>query len=123
MYAKLKGIYASDADPIESHSPENPSHFLVHTMLFIGPSGTEEADTFQTTICSPSGLASLVADWGIVLNYPLIVAEHWDFPAIKQRIEKACSACSGETWLDIIPKLALLGRWEFAGYQQHSPRI
>ncbi len=103
-------------EPLESFSPDDPTRFMVWVTLSIGLEGTEAADDFQALICSARSLAAMVEGSGIVVGQPLIVAETWDYPLIRQRIEDYCAACEGEEWEDILPMLTRLGLWEFENF-------
>src|SRR4051812_20639009 len=116
MRAELKFIAPVGMEPLESYKPASPDLFMVWVTLSIGLEGTEAADDFQALICSVRSLAALVAESGTVVGQPLIVAESWDFPVIKQRIEDYCAACRGEEWEDILPLLMRLGLWEFENF-------
>jgi hypothetical protein len=116
MRAELKDIASTGVEPLETFEPEDPTQFLLWVTLSIGLQGVDAADNFQALICSTRQLAALVGQSGVVVGQPLIVAETWDFPLIKQRIEDYCAACEGEEWEDILPMLTRLGLWEFENY-------
>jgi len=122
MKAQLKDIVSADVESLETFTPDDPTRFMVWATLSIGLEGTEAADNFQVLICSVRSLASLVAESGVILGQPLIVADAWDFPHIKQRIEDYCSGCEGEMWEDILPMLTRLGLWEFENYDPDASR-
>ena len=120
MRAQLKEIAPLGAGGLETFQPDNPALFMVWVTLSIGVEGTEAADDFRALICSVSSLSGLVAESVVLLGQPLIVAERWDFPLIKQRIEDYCSACEGDEWEDILPKLMRLGLWEFEDFNPNG---
>src|SRR4051812_998915 len=101
MRAQLKYITLVEEGSLESFKPDNPALFMIWVTLSIGIEGTDAADDFRTLICSVRSLSGLVAESGIILGQPLIIAERWDYPLIKQRIEDYCTACEGEEWEDI----------------------
>jgi hypothetical protein len=117
MKAELKYIASSDVGSLEDYAPDDPTRFMIWVTLSIGVEGTEAADDFNALICSPRSLMAMVAESGVVVGQPLILAETWDFPQIRQRIEDYCSACEGEEWEDILPMLTRLGLWEFEAYK------
>jgi hypothetical protein len=123
MRAELKDIVAIGAEPLESFRPADPAVFAVWITLSIGVEGKEAADDFQALICSVRSLGGIVAESGLIVGQPLIVAETWDYPVIKQRIEDYCAACQGDEWEDILPLLMRLGIWEFENFNPDQPVI
>src|SRR3954451_11746455 len=120
MRAQLKEITPVGVENLDEFKPDNPALFIVWVTLSIGVEGTDAADDFRALICALRSLSGLVAESGVLLGQPVIIAERWDFPIIKRRIEDYCSACEGEEWEDILPKLMRLGLWEFEDFNPNG---
>ena len=116
MRAELKDMSSLGVEPLESFTPDDPTQFSLWVTLSIGVQGFDAADNFQALICSTHNLMDIVRQSGALVGQPLIVAETWNLPLIKQRIEDYCAACQGEEWEDILPMLTRLGLWEFENY-------
>ena len=121
MRAELKDVFSVEVESLEGFTPDDPTRFMVWVTLSIGVEGTDAADNFRTLICSVRSLGAMVAESGIIVGQPLIVADAWDFPLIRQRVEDYCAACEGEEWEDILPMLTRLGLWEFENYNPDGP--
>ena len=121
MRAELKDVSSIDVESLEGFTPDDPTCFLVWVTLSIGIEGTDAADNFRALICSVRSLGAMVAESGVIVGQPLIVADAWDFPLIRQRVEDYCTGCEGEEWEDILPMLTRLGLWEFENYNPDGP--
>jgi hypothetical protein len=116
MKAELKDVSSSTLESLESFTPDNPSSFSLWVTLSIGPEGTDAADDFEALICSVDSVAAMAAESSVIVGQPLIIAERWDYPQIRQRIADYCSACQGEEWEDVLPMLTRIGLWEFENF-------
>jgi hypothetical protein len=121
MRAELKDVFSVEVESLEGFTPDDPTRFMVWVTLSIGVEGTDAADNFRTLICSARSLGAMVAESGVIVGQPLIVADAWDFPLIRQRVEDYCASCQGEEWEDILPMLTRLGLWEFENYDPDGP--
>ncbi len=116
MRAELKDIHSPDVE-LNKFFPENPEHFAIFVQLFIGLEGESGSDTFDSYLCSPSGLVELLKDQDILIGRTLIIAREYDYEAVRSRIAKYCSRTLSDTWTEIAQKLLRLGHWEFENYK------
>ena len=121
MRAELKDVSSIDVESLEGFTPDDPTRFLVWVTLSIGirdGCGRQFLGA-RPARSGPSG--PWWAESGVIVGQPLIVADAWDFPLIRQRVEDYCTGCEGEEWEDILPMLTRLGLWEFENYNPDGP--
>ena len=85
----------------------------------IGPEGLDAAESFDVEICTPAWIAKRhdSRDYpDVVLGRHMLIVFAYELEKIRDAIAQYCERCSGDTWMDIAPKLARLGAWEFEDY-------
>lgn len=114
MRAKLKELSSPDVD-LETYTPEPPDTFGFLLEAYIGLEGSEGADRFEITLCTPQWIG-LRLDRGIIIGRHLLIVSNYNFNAIKDFVEKYCSRCVGNDWDEIAEKVSRLGHSEFEDY-------
>ncbi len=49
-----------------------------------------------------------------------LFVDHYDYDAIRSRIEELCRTTSGRTWTEAAERLAKYGYWELEDYQPYE---
>jgi Immunity protein 8 len=89
----------------------------------IGPVGEEGAETFDFTVCTPSGLADRLENderpfWG----RGLLIVRRFDWDQVEAALNQYVRSLSGEEWHNVATKLNRVMCWEFEDYQDFERR-
>jgi hypothetical protein len=115
--AQLKAIISPDAPDLASWQPRDPESFGIFVQALIGPAGQEGSESFQMTVCTSRWFAER-GDGQIRTGLHHIFVPRYDFPALKEFLERQCRRLEAPTWNEIAQQLRLLGHWEFEGYRE-----
>jgi hypothetical protein len=91
--------------------------------LTIGSKEIKQIDRFAILVTTPEGLGKLPSKEGIVATRPLLVMDRYDFQSLWAWLQKAMSACEGETWLDCVNELQRYFRWEHEAVRSVRVRV
>ena len=117
MQPRIQALFSICIDDLDSYSPPDPVDFNVSIRLIAGPDDQEGEESFDFNVCSPAHLAVLAQGGTPFLLRHIILADRFDFPAIRAFVERYVRSCSGENWLEVGEKLSRLGHWEFEDYK------
>ena len=114
--AQLKGVSTIDMIRLEDYKPENPTCFRVFIRAMVGPRGSEGAEAFTITVCTPAWVEKEVEKDGFVVGRHYLVVRAYDPGFIEKLIRKFVERWSGESWSEVAEKVARIGDWEFEDY-------
>jgi hypothetical protein len=117
MRAEYKGHLILDhgmgSSGLDTWCPPDPTDFSVTIDFYAGPAGTESADAFTVTVCSPQWFLRTQKD-NVFSGNGMIFMPRFDYLELKKFLSDRCAAIEGETWEEIGLQLMRLGKWEFA---------
>ena len=105
-------------DPAKFHPVA--ADFSVVLRVMVGPVGAEGQESFDLTICSPAALEKECERDGFVLGRHRLIASEYNYPVLRQVIEKLINRCSGTNWPEVAAKISRIGYWEFEDYAPES---
>jgi hypothetical protein len=111
--AEVKYFEWPDLDRIDSHRSVEGSALLVFAA---GPLGSEGAETFQATVCTPGALADLVERDGVLAGRHFNFVESLNTDRVEDFIRDRLRRLDGDTWQHLAEKIGRLGFWEFEDY-------
>lgn len=103
------------------HRSAVPASELRSTLLVFaaGPLDGPGEEIFHVTICTPEGLAEMVARDGVVIGRHLMFVASIDTGLVEATIRDRLRRVEGETWSELAEKIGRLGYWEFEDYTPH----
>lgn len=119
MRATLKRLHSPDVD-FDTYWPEDPHNFGFFVQAMIGPEGQDSEESYGITVCTPEWLRSSYSDQDILFGRQFLIVFEYDLQRIKQKIQSYCQSCEGESWMEIVNKLRLIGDWEFEDYHRDA---
>jgi hypothetical protein len=81
----------------------------------IGPAGSDGAESFDITVCTPEWLCSHMQRDPLPGRRYLFVTS-FDYEKLETYLRDLCLYCQGDSWTDVATKLARIGKWEFEDY-------
>ncbi|MFB0825968.1 Imm8 family immunity protein [Chromobacterium violaceum] len=114
MKANIKSVDLGGVCNVEGFAPEDPYCFSLWLVCVIGAESSAGGDCFRVNVCTPNWLqaAAKIPTWG---RYMLIVNKY-DFPQIRQAIEKALLEVDEPDWDGVARKVSRVMEWEFEDY-------
>ncbi len=111
----LNSIVGQDPDiePME-YVPTDPENFNVYVRLNVGIVGKEGYEYFETIICSPKYLMSLLVTERVVLGRGYFIMEYYSYDVFEEYVRRYLRHCSGATWDEVVRRVSAIGVWEFA---------
>lgn len=79
-------------------------------------------ETFQVTICTPEGLAALVARDGMVVGRHFLFVGAIQTDQIEEFIRDRLRHLDGDSWAELAEKIARIAYWGFEDYTEYSNR-
>jgi hypothetical protein len=124
MRAHLKSLHSMELDgPLDSFRPDDPEHFGISIMAFIGSTDDGPADSFDALVCTPSWLAEHFQDprisrWkfelpGLMFGSRFIFMERWDYPALLSAVSGLCAFHEADDWGMLANRIGRHIPWEF----------
>lgn len=114
---------------LDGYAPPDPDKFGFTAQVFIGDSGSDESDSFDITVCSPSWFAEQVSvgEWerfrnGVLRSIPDNVApgaglwfmRRWDRSQFEKALSSICETFSpAPDWGSAAARIGRLIPWEF----------
>jgi len=88
--------------------------------LDIGPKQGKRqgTDRFAIHLATPSGLDTLEAEDGILMDRRVVVMKRYDFDDLWRWLERTVSSCEAGTWPECLDKLRTHFHWEYDGYKE-----
>ncbi len=118
MQCELKELFSYEIEQsLSNFRPTDPQKFAISLRMMIGPRSTEESDSFDLLVCTPSWMEEECDSEGYVWGYQKLIVTSFDIKKIQGAIQKYCEHCVGEDWLTIARQISLIGQWEFEGYR------
>jgi hypothetical protein len=124
----IHGQSAAPDASLEGFSPPDAKHFGASAQILIGERGSDFADSFDVTVCTPSWAAQRLAqaDWSeefgsrrsmpatVVPGAPFWFMKSWDSAAFRDAIHALCTEASpGPDWGSVAARIGRLLPWEF----------
>jgi hypothetical protein len=121
LRAELKRLHSPDVPDLSRWIPEN-DEFAILLQIIVGPAAALGEESFDVTLCSLAWLQRQVESERIVTGYHLLIVSNYDYDVICGYVSRYVASRSGETWRDVVGKLAQLGSWEFEDYRDYQER-
>jgi Immunity protein 8 len=119
MQAVLKSLRSTDIE-VENYLPDEEDTFGFTLRAMVGPMGGQGEESFDIVVCTPKWLMEKYGASDVLLGLHKLIVFKYDYPRLRQFVEKYLMRCSGNTWEEVAQKVSLLGQWEFEGYQRNS---
>ncbi len=116
MRAAIRSLLSLDVDDLASWVPESEC-WVVALRIIAGPDNGPGEESFDLTVCSLSWLAERTRRDGIFDGRHHLIVDEYDWPRLRNFIERYVQQCEGPTWRDVAEKLGRFGYWEFEDYQ------
>ncbi|MCE5197984.1 immunity 8 family protein [bacterium] len=71
-------------------------------------------------VCTPKWLLKQYKKDDLVWGRHMLIAFEYNLQRIRKKIEDYCSRCTGDEWMEIAAKIAMVGQWEFGEYNEHE---
>ena len=113
---ELKGFYCTDHDPVDEWIPENDRVYYFLT-LRIGKSGSDAADFYYVTVCTPAGIAEAKQASAKLGPEPPIILHEYSWQGVLSEVESRLKSCRGFGWFDVQEKLRRQFAWEYKDYR------
>jgi hypothetical protein len=120
MQAVMKSLHSTDIADVETYLPDEEDNFGFTLRVMVGPMNQEGEESFDIIVCTPKWLMEKYGASDVLLGLHKLIVFKYDYPRLRQFIEKYLMRCSGNTWAEVAQKVSLLGQWEFEGYQQRN---
>lgn len=117
MHAELHGMFSPDFDDMEHRLPPDPTCFGILVQAMIGPRGTDDSESFDFLVCTPSWLVGTVRPGEYRFGYGLLLMGRYDYRLLHAALTKLCNRTAGLDWPSIGDRLQRYGEWEFADYR------
>jgi immunity protein 8 of polymorphic toxin system len=111
VHAELKRIWTNDYEPLSSVRPDTED-FVVYLRLEVGVAGSEGADAFDLTVCSPEWLDRQELP---LFGNNLLIVDGFDPESIQRHVAKVLGNVSGESPMEVMAKVSRFAYWEFEG--------
>ncbi|TIO07699.1 Imm8 family immunity protein [Mesorhizobium sp.] len=116
MRAQYKGSRILDVNAgafaLDEWGPRDATDFSITIDFYAGPQGSNTADAFTATVCSPNWF--LRSQNGKVFSGEnVIFMPRFDYVELERFLTDRCADAEGETWDAVAAQLTRLGRWEF----------
>jgi hypothetical protein len=119
MQTVLKSLRSTDIE-VENYLPDEEDTFGFTLRAMVGPMGGQGEESFDIVVCTPKWLMEKHGASDVLLGLHKLIVFKYDYPRLRQFVEKYLMRCSGNTWEEVAQKVSLLGQWEFGGYQRNS---
>ncbi len=118
MKAQLKEMYSLQIpEALQDFQPETPRNFGISIRLMIGPEGTEQSESFDLFVCTPTWLQTQLAEERCIWGRHMLITQEYDYDLIRLSLVRKVSSCTGKNWNEVANKLAHLASWEFEDYR------
>jgi hypothetical protein len=126
MRAELKSLFShvQTKGGLEHYVPDDPEHFGIHVMAFIGTDDDDKFDSFDAFVCTPSWFAEHFGDdrrsspdWephGLKFGNRYVFMERWDYIALHAAISGLCAQQEAADWGTLADRIGRHIPWEFA---------
>jgi hypothetical protein len=114
--AAIRSLMSLDVDDLDVWVPERENWALALRVL-AGPADGPGEESFDLTVCSVGWVRDRVRRDGVFDGRHHLIVESFDWPILRDYVERYVKRCEGATWRDVTEKLARLGFWEFEDYQ------
>jgi len=95
MRALLKTLHSPDVVDLIAWTPDREFGLLVTAM--IGPSNTDDAESFDFTVCTPGWFARRLGNGSVRSGAHTLFVETYDYRALKSFIENAVQRTEGDS--------------------------
>ena len=117
MKVELKEIEVEEFDRPDFW-PNEKDFFSVSLVLSIGPEEELGSDYYRLEVQSHSFLEKFYSIPTMLTH--VMIAEHYDFDKIKEKIISLISECEGENYTECAMKLSKIFAWEFEDYHPYE---
>lgn len=116
MRAAIRSLMSLDVDNLADWAPAGEA-WALGLRILAGPDDGPGEESFDLTLCSLAWLTERVRRDGVFDGRHHLTVEWYDWPTLRDYIERRVGQCEGATWRDVAEKLARLGFWEFEDYK------
>lgn len=116
MRAVLRALMSLEVHDLSSWAPES-DEWAIGIRILAGPDDGPGEESFDFTMCSVEWLATKVRRDGLVDGRHLLVADGFNWEALKSYVERRVRQSEGDSWGEVAERLGRLGHWEFEDYQ------
>ena len=120
VYLELRRLHSPDAEDLRSPGLEDSENFCLLVQALVGPRGERGEEGFSLLVCTPRWLADYLRDNKPLFARHYLFVDHYNYDAIRDRIDELCRTTSGHNWTEAAERLARYGYWEFEDYHPHE---
>jgi Immunity protein 8 len=120
MRARLRSVVSAEVH-LDTYWPEDPDCVSFPIELVVGNDKSDDADSFQMTVCTPTWLSKQSTERTAVLSHGLLIVIDYGWPPIRKYIEKHISSLTAEDWPALAMKLSRHARWGYADDPTERP--
>lgn len=124
MRAELKSLFSMElSGSLEAYKPQDPKHFGIRVMAFIGSPEDERSDSFDLLVCTATWLADhpddpRISRWDFESNELLfgnrfVFMKHWDYQALRDAIVGVVALHEADDWGTLANRIGRHIPWEF----------
>lgn len=113
----IKGIHSPDALDLPNFIPDDPECFALLIQIFVGSENSKGKESFDLIVCSSGWLRKEAGKDGIVDCRHHLVMNNFNFPKLREFLDRYVRGCEGKDWDEVAAKLSRLGHWEFEDYR------
>jgi hypothetical protein len=117
MRAELKFIDCTGISvPLENWRPDDDDNWGLVITIGVAPVGSEGADNFELTVCTPGWLAENRLTSEILSGEQTLFMRSWDYRILRSYLERRIRAPEGKNWNELANKFSRWSGWEFEDY-------
>jgi Immunity protein 8 len=113
LAAEVKGLFTSEGEPLENCTPSDSECFRLSIRAYVGPWGSEAAESFDFYVCAPKWLEQECEKRGFIVGRHYLITNSFDAAQIRALITKLIHRFQGSNWPEVAQKVARFGYWEF----------
>lgn len=105
---------------IRSWQPSQLRNFAISLSIDLGEKGRSKdqgSDKFGLLVATPSALAKLPCQEGVIVDRPILIIEEYNWSKIWSNVEGKVEKCSGSTWNECGALLSRYFQWEYDDYK------
>lgn len=114
----IRSASAAGHPNIRTWQPADPTNFAEFVTLAIGFSSKQGTDDFSIRVATPTGLAELPSNDGIIATRPLLIVSRYEYSELWQWLEATVTMCSSGTWPECVERLRRYFNWEYDDYKE-----
>lgn len=113
MKAQVRTLFSPDLHvAVEDFSPDDPEDFSFLLWAIVGPADSEGEELLQLIVSTPRALQKRLGSEDVVFGRSLVIVDSPDMPRMLGAVRAEIERHEGETWRDVVSRLAHLGFYE-----------